>query len=160
MSKTTLFTGVKTALEAISGIKHVALWNEQPAHEREENPFLYPAVFIEFLPSEYRDLSQGVQEYDLTVRLHICFESYLDEDITILGLVESVFSAIHFQQYGYFGRLLRRNEEQNFDHTNVQDYMQDYGTLGRDFIADQRPTAEHTVTDEITPEIVTKAELG
>jgi len=28
--------------------------------------------------------------------------------------------------------LLRRNEEQNFDHPNVQDYIQDYQTLGND----------------------------
>lgn len=134
MSKLTLYNGIKADLEAITGIKHVALWRNQLERENEEQPFLYPAIFIELLPSNYQDKGNKAlsQQYDLTVRLHICFESYEDEDTTILTLVDSVWQTMHRKQYGTFGNLLRRNEEQNFDHSNIQDYIQDYQTLGND----------------------------
>jgi hypothetical protein len=41
-----------------------------------------------------------------------------------------VWQVVQNKRYGNFGSLLRRNEEQNFDHPNVQDYIQDYATLG------------------------------
>lgn len=134
MSKLTLYNSVKTDLLTLTGIKHVALWNNQIERENVENAFLYPAIFIEFLPSTYRDKGNKAQsqEYDMIVRLHICFESYLDEDATILTLTDSVWQLMHRKQYGTFGNFSRVNEEQNFDHPNVQDYIQDYRTLGND----------------------------
>lgn len=146
MSKLTLYNGIKADLEAIIGIKHVALWRNQLERENEEQPFLYPAIFVEFLPSNYQDKGNKAQsqQYDLTVRLHICFESYVDEDTTILTLVDSVWQTIHKKQYGTFGQLLRRNEDQNFDHSNIQDYIQDYATLGNDNLTNT--LVSHTVT--------------
>jgi hypothetical protein len=154
MSKLTLYNSLKTDLVAITGIKHVALWNNQLERENEENPFLYPAIFIEFLPSNYRDKGKFAvsQEYDMTVRLHVCFESYLDEDTTILTLLDSVWQKVHNKQYSTFGKLLRRNEEQNYDHPNVQVYIQDYATLGNDNKTTDTTTA--TLAPVITGEIV------
>ncbi len=154
MSKLTLYNSLKTDLVAINGIKHVALWNNQLERENEENPFLYPAIFIEFLPSTFRDKGKFAvsQEYDMTVRLHVCFESYLDEDTTILTLLDSVWQTVHTKQYDIFGKLLRRNEEQNFDHPNVQVYIQDYATLGNDNKTTDTTTA--TLAPVITGDIV------
>lgn len=147
MSKLTLYNSLKNDLTAITGIKHVALWNNQVERENEEIAFLYPAIFIEFMPSNYRDKGKLAisQEYDMVVRLHVCFESYLDEDTSILTLLENVWQTVHNKQYGTFGKLLRRNEEQNFDHPNVQIYIQDYATLGND------NQTENTVTATLTP---------
>ena len=143
MSKLTLYTSLKTDLEAISGIKHVALWRNNLERENVENPFLAPAIFVEYLPSVYRDKGKGAssQEYDLTVRLRIVFESYKDEDTDVLTLVDNVWQAVHTQQYGIFGKLLRRNEEQDFDHDNFQVYIQDYATLGNDNLTTNTTTA-------------------
>jgi hypothetical protein len=154
MSKLTLYNSLKTDLVAITGIKHVALWNNQLERENEENPFLYPAIFIEFLPSNYRDKGKFAvsQEYDMTVRLHVCFESYLDEDTTILTLLDNVWQTVHNKQYSTFGKLLRRNEEQNFDHPNVQIYIQDYATLGND--NQNLNTTTATLAPVITGDIV------
>lgn len=134
MSKLALYNSLKADLVAITGIKHVALWNNQLERENIENPFLYPAIFIEFMPSTFRDKGKAAisQEYDMVVRLHVCFESYLDEDTTILTLLDNVWQTVHTKQYGIFGKLLRRNEEQNYDHPNVQVYIQDYATLGNE----------------------------
>ena len=154
MTKSDLFSNLKPVLKAISGIKNVALWNNQPANEPKENAFLYPAVFLEFMPTEYRPLLNGVQEYDQILRLHICFESYKDEDITILDLTQEVFKAVHFWQNGYDTKLIRVAEEPNYDHDNVQDFMQDYAYLGKDFAADKRPTTNATVTDDIDGQVI------
>jgi hypothetical protein len=155
MSKLTLYNALKPDLVAISGIKHVALWRNNLERENVENPFLCPAIFVEFLPSVYRDKGKGAssQEYDLTIRLRIVFESYLDEDTTILTLVDNVWQTVHTKQYGIFGKLLRRNEEQDFDHDNVQVYIQDYATLGNDNLTTNTTTA--TLTPVITADIVT-----
>jgi hypothetical protein len=159
MSKLTLYNSLKTDLTAISGVKHVAMWRNQIEKENVENPFLYPAIFVQFLPSNYRDKGKlaSSQEYDLIVRLHICFESYKDEDTTILTLADNVWQTVHNKQYGTFGKLLRRNEEEDFDHPNVQDYIQDYATLVNDNQTQDTTTA--TLAPNLTTEIVKPNEL-
>lgn len=156
MSKSVIYAGLKPVLESVTTakangdimtIKYVGLWRNNLERETEENPTQYPAIFVEFLPSNYTDLSKGLQSYDLTVRLHICFESYKDEDLDILTLADAVFAAVQYKQYGSSGKMKRRNEEQNFDHTNIQDYIQDY-SCGNviDYGADNRPSKESTIT--------------
>lgn len=139
MSKLTLYNGLKADLEAVTStrgsgktmrFKLVQLWRNNLEHldrkNNDEQPILFPACFIEFMPSNYLEVGQKAQEYDLTVRLHICFESYKDEDVDVLALVESTFAAIHYKQYGNFGKMKRRDEIEDFDHDNVQDYIQEY----------------------------------
>ena len=149
MSKLVLFDGLVAQLKTLKSLKGVRLWNNQPANESQENSFLYPCVFIEFMPSEYQQKGNAVQQYQMVVRLHICFESYKDQDTSILTLVDDVFKKTHYQQFGDFAKLKRINEEQNFDHNNVQDYMQDYQTQGQDDLVDSRPTTEATPVDPV-----------
>lgn len=166
MSKIDLYNGIVTDLGFVryidsngveQAIKTIALWRNQIERESEEIPFLYPAVFIEFLTSNYMESSsKAYQSLELTVRLHICFESYLTQDLDVLKLTQAVYSAMQFKQYGMFGVMKRRNEEQNFDHNNVQDFIQDYSVgTAKDFIADQRPSTPATIdTIIIIPEKV------
>lgn len=159
MSKIDLYEGLKADLQAVQGVradnsairfKTVELWRNLLQMEKVENPRLFPACFIEFLPSNYMELAGGLQSYDMTVRLHICFESYKDEDTDVLRLVDATFRAVQGKQYGFFGVLKRRNEEEDFNHENVQDYIQDYSAgKCKDFGADNRPTTEATVAEII-----------
>lgn len=160
MSKLILYNGLKPDLETITGIKHVALWNNQIERENEEYPFLYPAIFIEFLPSNYMTKGRAAssQQYDLTVRLRICFESYKNEDTDILTIADTVWQSVHKKQYGVFGELIRTNEEQDFDHPNVQQYIQDYLTLGNDNLIDNRVNA--TLTPNISPVTIAAPSLN
>lgn len=161
MSKTALYNGIKTDLtNANIGIKTIALWRNQIEREPDEIPFLYPAVFIEFLTSNYMESSsKAYQTLNMTVRLHVCFESYKTEDLDILTLTQEIYSTLQLKAYSsanlHFGVLKRRNEEQNFDHPNIQDFMQDYDvSMAKDYGADARPSQETTVnTLNITPEI-------
>ena len=156
--KETIYNGIKLDLTDLSftktdnsteRIKTVALWRNQIERENTEIPFLYPAVFIEFLTSNYMESSSKVyQMLDMTVRLHICFETYKTEDLDVLNLTQAVYSKMQLAQYGTSGAMKRRNEEQNFDHSNIQDFIQDYD-IGKahDYAADARNTTEATVTD-------------
>lgn len=136
MSKIILYEGLKADLLTVSVLKGdgvtpmtfkiVELWRNNIEKYKVEQPFGCPACFIEFLPSNYMELSGGVQSYDLTVRLHICFESYKDEDADILRLTDAVYAKVQLKQYGYFAKMKRRDEIQDFDHDMIQDYQQDY----------------------------------
>jgi hypothetical protein len=169
MSKLVLYQGLVTDLGAVRfdrtiegvvtecSIQTIGLWRNQLERENIEKPFLYPAVFIEFLNPIYMEGSSKVyQTVDMTVRLHVCWESYLDDDLDILNLTQEVYSALQFKCYGTWGAMKRRNEEQNFDHNNVQDFIQDYSVdKGKDFVSDRRPGTDATVnTLIINPSIV------
>jgi hypothetical protein len=47
-------------------------------------------------------------------------------------LKDLVWLKIHKKQYGVFGKLSRVNEIEDYDHNNVQDYIQEYRTKGLD----------------------------
>lgn len=144
MSKKALYEGLRTDLltvtanraTALAGttvmqFKTVRMYRNELLREKTENNFpLLPACMIEFLPSNYSEMSNQAQSYDMTVRLHILFESYKDEDTDVYALVDATYAKIQGNAYGNstvaFGKMKRRNEEQNFDHDNVQDYIQDY----------------------------------
>jgi len=157
MSKKALYEGLKNDILAeVPEIKTVALWRNNLERETEEIPFNFPAVFIEYLTSSFMESSsKAYQTVNMTVRLHICFKSYETEDLTLLDLVQQVYECVQLKQYGYFGVMKRRNEEQNFDHPNVQDFIQDYDCgQGKDYGADKRPTNDATIdTITIIPEI-------
>ena len=52
-------------------IKHIDLFNEQVLYSEEEQPFLTPAVFVEFSPIDWQKQLHGVRDAVVTVRLHI-----------------------------------------------------------------------------------------
>ena len=138
MSQLIVYNELKKALSTIQGIKTVGLWNNQFDRESEENAFLYPCVFIEFNNSGFKDLTVGVQQFDSIITLHLGFESYKDEDTFILQLKQDVYKKVHTLQCGVSAsKLLRIDERQNFDHSNVQDYQTDYKTTIKD--ADASP---------------------
>lgn len=150
--KIVIYEGLVTLLNTVSvpridaskpnmTFKTVRLYRNDMEREKEENPFLLPAALIELLPSNYMELSNGLQSYDLTVRIHYIFESYKDEDLDVLNLVDGAFRKIQAKQFGYFGKMKRRNEEQNFDHSNWQDYIQDYDCgRAKDYPTDDKVT--------------------
>lgn len=139
MSQLVVYNKLKESLSLIQGLKTVGLWNNQFERESEENAFLYPCCFIEFNNEKFVDLTQGVQQFDSIITLHLGFESYKDEDTFILQLKQDVYKAVHTLQCGVSAsKLLRVGERQNFDHSNVQDYQTDYKTTIKD--ADASPS--------------------
>ncbi len=145
----TLYTEIRTKLEAITGIKYVRLWNNQFEREAVNEAFQFPCCLIEFEPTECRDLLNGVQQYDFVVCIHLGFESYKTEDTDILDLKQAVFVKLgnYNSTTGMFSILSRESETQNFDHDNIQDYQIRFKVTGKDFDGDTRPNTDATITD-------------
>lgn len=125
-------------------IKTIALFNNQFIHSngtlQDENSFLYPCVFLQYSQGNFIDLSQGVQQYELTITSHLGFESYKTEDLDVLRLKQDLYKVIQRFRNENLSRLTRVSERQDFDHDNIQVYLTDYLTTGKDFDRDIRPT--------------------
>ena len=140
-----LYNAIKTRLETISDLKYVALWNNQFEREEENVSFNYPCAFIEFSDISYLDDLNLRQRCNMTVNIHIGFESYKTEDTSILTLKQTVNAVLHGKSIANQTRMLRRAETQNFDHTNVQEYIIGYNVEGNDITAMNLPTEQATI---------------
>lgn len=155
-----LYIALKQEIEQkLPEIKTVRLFNNQFESESVENAFLYPCVFLQFQSNGFKELSQGVQQFDMTVTTHLGFESYKDEDTDILRLKQDLFKAVNRFRNEYFTRLLRVEDRPNYNHSNVQVFETDYKTTGKDFTTDIRPNKDVTAIPVVTPTITTLADL-
>ena len=146
-----LYNVIKARLEAITDLKYVALWNNQFEREEENVPFNYPCAFIEFTDINYVDDLNLRQRCNMLVNIHIGFESYKTEDTSILTLKQTINAALHGKSLEDQARMLRRFEMQNFDHTNIQEYIIGYAVSGLDISTMNLPTTEATIdTIDIT----------
>ena len=151
-----LYTFLKKHIEKeLPQIKNVRLFNNQFNREPVENAVLYPLVYIQIVPQEFRELGCAVQQCDYIVTTHLGFESYKDEDTFVLKLKQDLFKVVNRFQNEKFSKLLRIAERPNFDHDNVQLYETDYKTTGKDYKDDNRPTIPVNATASITGSIVT-----
>jgi hypothetical protein len=140
-----LYTAIKSRLESIASLKYVALWNNQFEREDINVSFNYPCAFIDFSDISYEDRLNGKQNCTMTVNIHIGFESYKTEDTDILTLKQTVNAMLHGKSLANQTRMLRRAETQNFDHTNVQEYIISYLVTGNDISAMNLPTETATI---------------
>ena len=153
----TLYNALKTRLEAITALKYVALWNNQFEREDVNVSFNYPCAFIEFTDISYVDDLQLRQRCAMTVNIHVGFESYKTEDTSILTLKQTINKALHGKSLPNITKMLRRSETQNFDHTNIQEYIIGYEITGLDVESLDLPTTEAQIDtlDLITdPQII------
>jgi hypothetical protein len=153
----TLYNALKTRLEAITALKYVALWNNQFEREDVNVSFNYPCAFIEFTDISYVDDLQLRQRCAMTVNIHVGFESYKTEDTSILTLKQTINKALHGKSLPNITKMLRRSETQNFDHTNVQEYIIGYEITGLDVESLDLPTTEaqiDTLDLNVDPQII------
>jgi len=155
-----LFTYLKAEINAkLPEIKTVKLYNNQFESENVENAFLYPAVMLQFQSNGFKELSQGVQQFDMTVTTHLGFESYKSEDTEVLRLKQDLYKIVNRFRNEYFSRLLRVEERPNYNHNNIHVYETDYKTTGKDFTTDIRPSTNVTAIPVVTPIITTLGNL-
>lgn len=117
-------------------INKCTLFNAQFDNEKQESPFKFPAVFIEFTDVIYGDMTYNTQAItDMTVRLHIGCKVTDIEDLTIFDLKQTIYQALQGWTSGYFGRLTRVAEGPDYAHDRVLVWTQDYKTTGKDYSA-------------------------
>ena len=113
-----LFTDIKARVQTNASIKHVALFNSQYTHEKEEKVFKFPAVFIEFSQMDFRGEGLGTEKMDAQITFHVCFRQ-LTEDLSFMDTIQSVSKSLHKWSEDYFTPLQRITEEMDTDHDNV-----------------------------------------
>ena len=151
------YTALKARIETLTSLKKVGLWDNQFEKENVNVPFLYPCCWIEFADITYSDYLKGVQQYSMNVNLHLGFESFKTEDVDILQLKQDLHLIVHTFQADFNTKMLRRAEVQNFDHTNIQEYILTYETSGKDYFTNSEVPA--TVTLDLTTELVEPNEI-
>lgn len=111
-------------------IKHVDLYNSQLAYIVEEQPFPTPAVFIEFSEINYLHQLQGLNEADVSIRLHVITDSRIGhwaEAINVFDLLNKINIALFGLSAEGIGALTLRNSitDSNFDELqhNIETYV-------------------------------------
>jgi hypothetical protein len=140
-----IYNDLKQRISTLAALKYVALWNNQFEREDVNVPFGYPCCFIEFADTSYVDDLNLRQRGTLQVNIHLGFESYKTEDTDILQLKQDLNELIHGWSTPNNTKFLRRSETQNFDHTNIQDYIISYQVTGLDVTSVNLPTVDADV---------------
>lgn len=129
-----LFNELKAVISAkLPEIKHVARWNNQLKHEKEEIPFNYPAIFIEFNDYVYRELSGGQDEFDMTVRIRLAFETYKQDDIEVFTMNKKIRKTFRKFDGTGFVPFISLTKEADWDHDNRELFINDFRTGGVEF---------------------------
>jgi hypothetical protein len=140
----TYYQALLAAITAILGqdgtplFKHVAIFNNQLIREDDKQGYTFASPFnlIEIVaPSAIKQLGNGNQFYDpLIVRFHIghfqldAQDGTLDQDLNVFDLTQATFLAMQKFKAEGAGVLVRMQENQNFDHTGMYLFLQDYIT--------------------------------
>jgi len=140
-----IYNDLKQRISTLAALKYVALWNNQFEREDVNVPFGYPCCFIEFPDTSYVDDLNLRQRGTLQINIHLGFESYKTEDTDILQLKQDLNELIHGWSTPNNTKFLRRSETQNFDHTNIQDYIISYQVTGLDLSSVNLPTVDANV---------------
>jgi hypothetical protein len=140
-----IYNDLKQRISTLAALKYVALWNNQFEREDVNVPFGYPCCFIEFADTSYVDDLNLRQRGTLQINIHLGFESYKTEDTDILQLKQDLNELIHGWSTPNNTKFLRRSETQNFDHTNIQDYIISYQVTGLDISSVNLPTVDADV---------------
>jgi hypothetical protein len=134
---------LKSVVEAIGDIdpvpviKHFDLWNKQIEFLEKERPFKFPAVFVEFLPIDYRQLGLQAQEAELTFRLHVVSKTlagsadnanYKKIFLEHLDLNDAIHYCLSGWNTSYSGPLVRIQSIPNHDHEQIIEEIEVYKT--------------------------------
>lgn len=134
-----LFNDIKARLQTkVPELKFIQMYNNQflQIEDGTVYAFPFPCVFIEFVnENEIKQLGGGYQIYDpLTIRVHIGQDYYdatdgtFEQNLAIFDLRTKVFRALQkFEPTGAV-QFIRYSESQDYQHTNVYHYIQDYKT--------------------------------
>lgn len=111
------------------GIKYINLWNRNTEQLTKQKAFKMPAVFVEFEPINWSQLSRGARSADVRVRLHIVTETlataedggkYQDKALEHLDLIENISAKMQGLAGEGFNCFMRVESVTDHDHEQVQ----------------------------------------
>lgn len=116
-------------------IKHIALWNRQVEFIGEESIFVMPAVFIEFGKISWRTQTNGLQDADLTIGLHVLTNAVpegFDGDTFHLDLLDMINRCLYSFSTEHIGSLERTASIPCHDHEEILDNTEVFKCLIHD----------------------------
>ncbi len=152
--KRDVYLTIKQQIEEdlVGDVKTFRLFNNQFDRENVENAFLYPAVFCQYENIDYVSTTNGSQQGDLMLTLHVGFHSLKTEDLEIFALLDKLFLMMTDLNCGF----TRVRELQDIDHDNVQVWQQSYKLVMRDDtgnIHNRRKTTTNVTEIDIVKEL-------
>lgn len=118
-----------------STVEHFDLWNRQIEFLSKERPFKFPAVFVEFSPIQWDQQGNGVQEGDLTFRLHVVSKTLSGSSPSAPGqedflahfdLIDDIHHCLSRWNTAYSGPCTRVQSIPNHDHEQIIEEVEVY----------------------------------
>lgn len=115
-------------------VKHFALWHADAFTAADTEPgFATPAVFVEFLPVEWKPLGGNVQAGNVQLRVHIVERTprTTQDSMELFDLAETVSAYLAGLRSEGFGQLQHIESLTNHEHTQMRECMETFRTTVR-----------------------------
>ncbi len=126
-----------TKLEAVPGLQHVRVWNNQISDEDSGKlyDFPKPAVFIEVRsPDPFLPLGGSYTQSDITIAIHLVHEQFdagdgtFEQNLDVYDIQAAINMALTNFQPDQCGRMFKVAEVRDDNHTNIYHYISEWMT--------------------------------
>ena len=135
--------------EGKSIFEHFDLWNQNVDFLEQDTPFARPAVFVEFMPIQWKTIGNKVQEASLIIKLHIVTDWYegtakynpgQSTALDYLDLPDKVIASLQNITVNGSSSLTRTLSVINHNHSKYLDSVEEYMAYIKDTSAVKIPT--------------------
>jgi hypothetical protein len=129
-----LIQDLQTKLLSTNVFNWVGIWNNhyEKMLEGKEYAIMNPSAYVELETNNFGQLGSGYQGIDIIMRIHILSEELdagdgnIDGFISIYGLRDAVVKKFSLYDAYMGGFLIKTNEQQHYDHSNLYHYVIEY----------------------------------
>ncbi len=116
-------------------IEYYDLWNHNVEFIEQETAFNFPAIFIEFAPINWKNLSMQVQESDVVIKLHVVTRwenisadgsNSQEQALELFDLLDSIKKALTGLQGNGFSAFKRIASDTNHDHEEIVESIESF----------------------------------
>lgn len=149
--RTKIYLAIIEKLKTITGtdgspvIKYFDLWNQNVDFIDQDAPWPRPAIFVEFGHIDWKNLSQGIQQADVPIILHIVTDwkggtedgnAYQATNLSDLDLLDTINGSLtNFSKDfddGLFRAIQRISSDTNHNHEEIVENIETYSVYVRD----------------------------
>lgn len=135
MRKTIYLAVIERLKEKIPEIKYFDLWNQNVEFIEEESVWDRPAVFIEFLPIDWKAFGGGIQQADIVFNLHVVTDynapshdgsEYQAESLYAYDLLDRIHLSLHRMRGEHYNSCRRLRSTTNHNHSEILENIEQY----------------------------------
>ncbi len=151
---------ITTGTPEVQVFKHFDIWNNQIQFIEQEPAFKRPAIFIEFLPIQWQQLSRGRKQADAVVRLHIVTDTkkrtadsspQQEDALLYLGYPDPVNAFMFRFSQPYAGRPNNTASETDHNHADLIDMIEEFTIRVQDATSVRIPASVNNIELNINP---------